>query len=423
MPIQNPKRSSLDRTGYPYYAGFSTAFVESTLTAWRLPLNAVVLDPWNGSGTTTAVASGLGYSSIGLDLNPAAVTLARARLLNPAATAGLSSSSKQLVEEASRMRGHPYGAREPLLHWFDPVTARRIRRFEVAIQRVLVDHDGYRTWSVAGGVDELPPVASFYLTTLFLLVRNLLSATKGSNPTWIRGLRNGDRLSATFNRISSLFGHASRTLADHVCRPRSHNAPSDIRTGDSRCIPMRGGSVDAVISSPPYCTRLDYVVATRPELAVLGFHPEINAPALRRQMLGTPITTGIDTPAPDATWGNTCLATLRNIRAHTSKASKTYYSRFYSQYFAGLRASLLDIDRVCRRTARIALVVQDSYYKDVPVRLGEIVTEMGTLQGWHLSETKSFPVKTPLVRINSKARHHLPTRSLSEHALFFELAS
>ena len=28
---------------------------------------------------------------------------------------------------------------------------------------------------------------------------------------------------------------------------------------------------DAVIGSPPYCTRIDYVIATSIELAILGF--------------------------------------------------------------------------------------------------------------------------------------------------------
>ena len=42
-----------------------------------------MLDPWNGSGTTTYAAAQLGHSSIWLDLNPVMVIVARARLLSP----------------------------------------------------------------------------------------------------------------------------------------------------------------------------------------------------------------------------------------------------------------------------------------------------------------------------------------------------
>ena len=38
----------------------------------------MILDPWNGSGTTTYAASQLGYTSRGLDLNPVMNIVARA---------------------------------------------------------------------------------------------------------------------------------------------------------------------------------------------------------------------------------------------------------------------------------------------------------------------------------------------------------
>ncbi|WP_410712175.1 DNA methyltransferase [Bradyrhizobium sp. BEA-2-5] len=40
----------------------------------------VVLDPWNGSGTTTSVANGAGLTAVGIDINPAMAVVAKARL-------------------------------------------------------------------------------------------------------------------------------------------------------------------------------------------------------------------------------------------------------------------------------------------------------------------------------------------------------
>jgi site-specific DNA-methyltransferase (adenine-specific) len=45
--------------------------------AWR---NGIVLDPFAGSGTTLAAASGLGRDSIGIDLDPRNLELARVRV-------------------------------------------------------------------------------------------------------------------------------------------------------------------------------------------------------------------------------------------------------------------------------------------------------------------------------------------------------
>ncbi|MDQ0340574.1 tRNA G10 N-methylase Trm11 [Caldalkalibacillus uzonensis] len=44
-----------------------------------LPWSATVMDPWNGTGTTTDVAEQMGYFAIGLDINPVMVLIAKGR--------------------------------------------------------------------------------------------------------------------------------------------------------------------------------------------------------------------------------------------------------------------------------------------------------------------------------------------------------
>jgi SAM-dependent methyltransferase len=68
---------------YRYYAGFSDAFVHDVIGGLASSNLGTVLDPWNGSGTTLAVAREQGLSSIGYDINPALVLIARSRLVGP----------------------------------------------------------------------------------------------------------------------------------------------------------------------------------------------------------------------------------------------------------------------------------------------------------------------------------------------------
>ncbi|MGH8417671.1 MAG: DNA methyltransferase [Pseudomonas sp.] len=75
MTTKNPKlKSKKTKSLYKYYAGFSEEFVESaisrSLLQFELNTSLLVLDPWNGSGTTTHFCSKVGTSSIGLDRNP-----------------------------------------------------------------------------------------------------------------------------------------------------------------------------------------------------------------------------------------------------------------------------------------------------------------------------------------------------------------
>ena len=66
-----------------------------------------------------------------------------------------------------------------------------------------------------------------------------------------------------------------------------NNCPCDIALGSSAHLPLDTSSIDAVITSPPYCTRIDYVIATLPELAILGLRPD-ELKGLRDKMIGTP---------------------------------------------------------------------------------------------------------------------------------------
>ncbi|QND75155.1 DNA methyltransferase [Tardiphaga robiniae] len=66
---------------FPYYAGFPESFVRAVLGSEAIKPGSLIYDPWNGSGTTTSVASEMGLPSIGIDINPVMVIVAKARLL------------------------------------------------------------------------------------------------------------------------------------------------------------------------------------------------------------------------------------------------------------------------------------------------------------------------------------------------------
>jgi len=98
--LSSPKQTTAERHSslFPYYAGFSEAFVRDALDALQATADQIVLDPWNGSGTTTAVAKQGGLTSIGIDINPALAVVARARL----ATKKDVSAARQLSKDGGR---------------------------------------------------------------------------------------------------------------------------------------------------------------------------------------------------------------------------------------------------------------------------------------------------------------------------------
>lgn len=67
---------SARRQYYRYYAGYNDGFVQDILDRIDIPADGLVVDPWNGAGTTTAAALASGFHARGYDINPAAVLIA-----------------------------------------------------------------------------------------------------------------------------------------------------------------------------------------------------------------------------------------------------------------------------------------------------------------------------------------------------------
>lgn len=82
-------------------------------------------------------------------------------------------------------------------------------------------------------------------------------------------------------------------------------------------------SVDAVVTSPPYCTRIDYAVLTGPELAVLTVGDGDKMRTLRADTIGT-TSVASTIPAVSEHWGDYVGCTVKAISEHNSKASKSY---------------------------------------------------------------------------------------------------
>ena len=414
----NPKRpnGSNDRSRarwFPYYAGYSTHFVEDVLSHLQLPKNAKLLDPWLGSGTTSEVAAANKYRIRGFDLNPAMLVVAKARtvasgsdrellVLSERISARFSSSIRRARKHARTM--------DALDQWLVPDSAFTFRLLERTVAATCgLERRSSRepTWR---HLEQASPITAVLYVALFRTLRRYLQEFQASNPTWTKVPVDADRIELSASTIIRSFRQELHLVARGL-REESRETPPlptgacSIRRASSVRLPMASESVDAIISSPPYCTRIDYVRATLPELAVVGCPNGAWLRALREQMIGTPTIRRNDAAWTDA-WGASCARFLTAVRRHPSKASETYYLKYFHQYFASVQKSLSEIHRVLKRGGRCVLVVQDSYYKDVRNDLPAVFTEMAVNFGWQLTDRVDFHVKRTLRAINANAKKY-----------------
>lgn len=377
----SPKRPAVETAGmadvFPYYAGFSFEWAQNRLVSLSLNESACVLDPWNGSGTTTLAAQTSGFYSIGIDLNPVASKVAKLRTSVNADTATVHTPPRKTRRKPS--------ASDALLGWFHESTVSRIRDWTTSLSGTDADR------------------AALGYVALFRVVRQLSRKFEGSNPTWVKRCRNPeDLIKITPDEIDEAVLHEQDFITRRLASSPVRKRPALLITASAANMPLRDSSVDAVLTSPPYLTRIDYAVAYARELAILGINIDSDR-SLRRALMGTTLTRPLQVENCDHL-SKVSQQLLEKIANHDSKASSGYYLKQARQYLCDLADGLQEITRVCRPGAHMTLVVQDSYYKDISVPLADICIAEAELRGWKLAAREAFPVKRTLTAVNTAAQ-------------------
>ena len=388
-----------------YYAGFQGPFVEDVLSHLRVTREHVLLDPWNGSGTTTRVGADQGISVIGVDINPVLVVVAKGRLLSASVSQSLLSLAAEVIAR-SRVDKTPPVEGEALEQWFTRGTARYLRSLERSVHHLLVGPPADMT--TAEGLDRVSSLAAWFYAALFETVRSFVGVYQTTNPTWIRVRADAAGISvprdAIDARLRAITKRRQREIS-RVCEAVGEPTQRLILGSSTTLSGLAKGSVDACLTSPPYCTRIDYAVLTRPELAVLTMGAGDEMRALREETIGT-TTIAPTVPTVSDSWGDYVVKTLETISAHDSKASKTYYLKYYLQYFDNMYRSLEALRRVTKERSPFGLVIQDSYYKEVHIDLARAMTELAESHGWDLSERFDFKVPHRRANMNPAARQY-----------------
>lgn len=404
---------------YRYYAGFSDAFVSDALTWCSVPNEGQVLDPWNGAGTTTRVVQQAKIQSFGFDLNPTMVLVGKANQVYDLDAPIIAPLARKIVTAAGRSKTSAFA--NPLDQIFTTETANLLRTFAIATTDHLVV-----PWSekVKPQLDQFSPLPALFLVGIFNTVRGFLATLSTSNPTWLKIPQDElGRVSIDRSKFGDAFIYEMERLAKLVnSRPSAGRAPvtSKISVGDARCLSLHSNSIDAVITSPPYCTRLDYARSTMPELLLLESVGLASYSSTRRNLTGASTARKMVFERPPEAWGPTCLTLLNAICNHSSHASKTYYYASHFNYFDDLSKSINEMSRVLKMGGKACVVVQDSHYKEIHNDLPQIFIEMASKANIQYIEDFRYPKRQSIRSINSASKAYRGTRPQTEVSLLLQ---
>lgn len=419
ITLKSAKRTKTERNGlhawHPYYAGYSEAFVQSAIEYLGLSETDIILDPWNGSGTTGVMSTISGVKSIGVDVNDVMNIFAAAKSPMVLNHKGIIYTALKTLKRKISKSSNASIEDDALLEFMSPSLCRLARQAYTCLSKykypcIASDEDLNK---VLISFNKLNPVESFMKAALFMTLRELAGYKGGSNPTWLRGSTKKPSVRAsTFEKTYIKHLELMLAVLGEKFSTESEIQKNLVAPGDSCNLPLMKNGVDAIITSPPYLTRIDYAVSTKPELLLINGDSD-RFRQTRENTIGAPVILKSPFVKQDA-WGKTCNRLLQGVEKHSSKAAKSYYWKNMIQYFDGIGTSLAEAKRVLRKGGRALIVVQSSYFKDLKIDLPKIYYEMIDMLGCESKIAREEIVKGHMAHVNTKSNGYVKNKVFKE---------
>ena len=219
---------------FPYRGKFHPQMIKAIINIIGVKPGEILLDPMMGSGTTLVEASTMGIHSVGVELSPFTVFMAKVKL----SALNLDTSEfPALLKNADKVFDLFYNGN--------------------------INGQSQATFDVPPGVKQLAQLS--YLDTLGYAQRRKTKSPKELFPGLLKRYLEAVK---AFNDMRQVL---RVRLGDWV-----------VINGDARELPVKDDSVDGIVFSPPYSFALDYVENDRIQLEYLG----VDIEKLKQSMAG-----------------------------------------------------------------------------------------------------------------------------------------
>lgn len=340
--------------------------------------SSVVLDPMMGSGTVVRQAVDLGHQSYGFDMDPLAVLISRV-LITPVDDDEIDKASLELEQRLRSLRDD-----DITLAWIDddPETEKFVAYWFGEKQRLALRRFAYlfQQMELAGE----PPSA--VLDVLRIALSRII-VTKEQMASLARDTSHSRPHRVVEESDYDVYAGFRKSLT--TVRRRLKAAPpvagAEVQSGDARKLEtVETGTVDLVLTSPPYLNAIDYMRGHRLSLVWLG-HKFSDLRTVRSDAIGAERKASqVDEPA----W----LAELTGAMGEVDKLPHRYQAMI-ERYVRDLQAMMQEVARVVKPSGQATFVMGNSCLKGVFVRNSCALKKAGELAG--LSVTTEYERPLP----------------------------
>jgi SAM-dependent methyltransferase len=360
---------------HPFPARMAAGIALDALGESLVPLR--VLDPMSGSGTVLAVARAKGHRAFGCDVDPLAVLIARvwthtvdAEEVREKASEVLDCARRSFAS-LTTAQAYPVGSDEEtrafVRYWFDPNARCQLTALAMSISRV-------RRGSVRDAL---------WCAFSRLIISKKAGASRAMDLSHSRPHRYFQRAPIKpFNRFEA----AVSTVVENCPRTGSGavGPVAIVKRGDARKLEIRSGTVDLVLTSPPYLNAIDYMRCSKFSLVWMGFNIE-ELREIRGESVGAEASRE---GAADDDWVQSVLG---DLKLRPALSGRDY--GMLARYVSDMDRAVKEAARVLRPGGRAVYVVGDSTSRGTFIRNSSIVKAVAERHGLKLvaRQCRSLP--------------------------------
>lgn len=324
-----------------------------------------VLDPMMGSGTVLAMARARGHSAIGIDVDPLAVLLARVWTTAVDATKVRLAASRVLDTARKRFltcttgSAYPENAdiqtRQFVRYWFDDYSRRQLTTLADEIHRL----------------EDRRVRDALWCAFSRLIITKQAGASLAMDLSHSRPHKAFDLAPIKpFNKFLTAVDHV---LKNCISKSQLNRGPAArALLGDARKLPLADGSIDLVLTSPPYLNAIDYMRCSKFSLIWMGYTVgELGD--IRSESVGTEC--GDHAARED----ENVKRIIRDLRL-TPKLSPRHEA-ILAHYISDMMQSVRECARVLVPEGRAAYVVGENTIRGTFIPNAKIVTAVAEQSG------------------------------------------
>lgn len=343
--------------------------------------NDLVADFFAGCGTTLVEAKVHGRKSIGVDINPVAELITKAKT-NPVVPEKLDASYKSIVDSFSEFNQNDYGnisVHERLDYWFSQENKAKIAYL---YDKVLTINDR---------ITQI-----FFLVALSHILKNSSRWLQSSTKPQVDPKKIPIDPFVAFQLHAKQMIKKNREYYNHLNNMGYLETECEIRLEDARKTSIKANSVGAIITSPPYVTSYEY--ADIHQLTGFWYDYITNLSEFRKSFIGTFYSLNQQLEC-DSTIAQEIIRDLLQKDARTAKE--------VANYFNDMQAVAKEMYRVLKQGGHLCLVIGNTTFLNVKIRSAEAFDEILTNLGFKIVDRikRSIPFKLiPTIRDSKSGR-------------------